>query len=213
MEDIARDGMKNRIIDVASKMFMKHSCKQVTMDAIAKEMGISKRTIYENFSDKEMLLEKCVCRIMHNDTLIEQFSSSSSNPNVLLTVTKILALHTSESFRLRCASATDIMKYYPEIYENCIVPNNQQITKAVKAMFKNSQENGYIYPQVNVDIATAMLGEMIKAVLHDNVSLGEYSKSELIEQSVFFYVRGMATPKALKEYEIYIAENPLLMLK
>jgi AcrR family transcriptional regulator len=213
MEDIARDGMKNRIIDVASKMFMKHSCKQVTMDAIAKEMGISKRTIYENFSDKEMLLEKCVCRIMHNDTLIEQFSSSSSNPNVLLTVTKILALHTSESFRLRCASATDIMKYYPEIYENCIVPNNQQITKAVKAMFKTSQENGYIYPQVNVDIATAMLGEMIKAVLHDNVSLGEYSKSELIEQSVFFYVRGMATSKALKEYEIYIAENPLLMLK
>ena len=201
MEDNARDNIKNRIIDVASEMFMKHSCKQVTMDAIAKEMGISKRTIYENFSDKEMLLEKCVSRIMHNDNLIEQFTSSASNSNMLLTVSKVLSLHTCESFRLRCASALDIMKYYPEIYENCITPNNQQISKVVKTMFKT-----YIHPEVNIDIVTTMLGEMIKVVLHNKVFHGEYTQSELIEQSLLFYVRGMATAKALDEYNKYISQ-------
>ena len=60
MENTNRDIVRKRIVEVASNMLLKSSCRQITMDIIAKEMGISKRTIYEIFSDKEKLLEKCM---------------------------------------------------------------------------------------------------------------------------------------------------------
>lgn len=48
--------LRNRIIDKAAVLFTRHGIKSVTMDYIASQMGISKRTLYENFKDKDQLL-------------------------------------------------------------------------------------------------------------------------------------------------------------
>jgi len=48
--------MKKNIILKATELFMKLGFKSVTMDDIAKEMGISKKTIYSHFSNKETVV-------------------------------------------------------------------------------------------------------------------------------------------------------------
>lgn len=50
--------LEQRIIAKASELFLLHGIKAVTMDFLATEMGISKRTLYERFKDKETLLRK-----------------------------------------------------------------------------------------------------------------------------------------------------------
>ena len=57
-----RAELRERIIDTAVEAFTKHGIKSITMDEIAASLGISKRTLYEVFSDKETLLEACVLR-------------------------------------------------------------------------------------------------------------------------------------------------------
>ena len=52
--------LRNRIIDKAAVLFTRHGIKSVTMDYIASQMGISKRTLYENFKDKDQLLLECI---------------------------------------------------------------------------------------------------------------------------------------------------------
>ena len=52
--------IKQRIIEEASKLFAKSGVKRVKMGDLAKHLGISKRTIYENFEDKEELLIACI---------------------------------------------------------------------------------------------------------------------------------------------------------
>ena len=49
--------IKERIIEEAALMFRTYGIRAVTMDMLASQMGISKRTIYENFVDKDELLE------------------------------------------------------------------------------------------------------------------------------------------------------------
>ena len=50
--------MQQRIIDTAESMFFRFGIRSVTMDDIAKELGISKKTIYHYFADKDNLVEK-----------------------------------------------------------------------------------------------------------------------------------------------------------
>ncbi|MBR5778457.1 MAG: TetR/AcrR family transcriptional regulator [Bacteroidales bacterium] len=203
MENSNKNTLKERIIEVASEMFSTYSCKQITMDTIAKEMGISKRTIYENFSDKEMLLEKCISHILEKENYFERLKSEN-NPNFLITLSKFTDLHSSESFKLHCASTQDIIKYYPEIYNTCIIPKNKQIIEIVTDLLQKSQNDGYIDSKIDINIATSMLGEIIKAIIYGKVFFeNEYSKTEIIEQTLFVYLRGMATKKALEEYDEY----------
>ena len=110
MDNANRDIVRNRIVEAASDMLMKHSCRQITMDTIAKEIGVSKRTIYELFSDKETLLEKCVVNIIEKDDSIELFKNDVHD-NFLVTLSRFSDLHSSETFRLRCATTMDISKF------------------------------------------------------------------------------------------------------
>ena len=207
MDSNNRNIVRNRIIEATSKLLLKHSCKQITMDIIAKEIGISKRTIYELFADKEALLEKCIIHIIEKDESIEQFKEDTDN-NFLITLAKFSALHSSESFKLRCASTKDISKYYPEVYNNYFVPRNNRIIEIVKDILINSKEKGYIHKHVNIDIVIVMLSEMINSIIYKKAYFDtDYDKEELLEHTLFIYLRGMATPKALQEYEIYITKN------
>lgn len=56
----SRVELKERIIERAMQAFKTHGIKCITMDDIAASMGISKRTLYEVFANKEMLLEDCI---------------------------------------------------------------------------------------------------------------------------------------------------------
>jgi len=52
--------VKEKIISGASQMFIKYGIRSITMDMISEQLGISKRTIYENFNDKDELLKFCM---------------------------------------------------------------------------------------------------------------------------------------------------------
>lgn len=56
----SRSELRERIIQTVVKAFSTHGIKSITMDDIAASLGISKRTLYEVFSDKKSLLEECI---------------------------------------------------------------------------------------------------------------------------------------------------------
>ena len=51
--------MKEKIIEIAGDMFLKLGFKSVTMDDIAKKLGVSKKTLYTNFGNKAVLVGAC----------------------------------------------------------------------------------------------------------------------------------------------------------
>ena len=59
--------MQQRIIDTAESMFFRFGIRSVTMDDIAKELGISKKTIYQNFEDKDEIVFQMMHCQMEND--------------------------------------------------------------------------------------------------------------------------------------------------
>ena len=76
----SRSELRERIVQTAVESFSTHGIKSITMDDIAASLGISKRTLYEIFSDKESLLEECILNEQQNtDALIKNILDTSSN--------------------------------------------------------------------------------------------------------------------------------------
>ncbi|MCY7351173.1 MAG: TetR/AcrR family transcriptional regulator [Cytophagaceae bacterium] len=108
--------IKERIIQKAESMFFRYGVKAVTMDDIARELGISKKTIYLHFPDKDELVMQVVGREMHRDQCeYEEMESSGIN-----SVEKFI--QASEMMRQTLVNVNprllyEIQKYHPRAWQ------------------------------------------------------------------------------------------------
>lgn len=114
------DQVSQRIIESAEEMFFRYGIKSITMDDIAKQLGMSKKTIYQHFSDKDKLVESLISEhIKRNTGQMCNFQTSAKNAieEVLLTMK-----HLGEMFsKINPTMFYDLFKYHHEswkIYKN-----------------------------------------------------------------------------------------------
>lgn len=138
MNETKIKGNNTVIIENATMLFSQYGTQSVSMDEIAKNCGISKKTIYEFFDSKEMLINVIVKEILIksakdlNDVSADSFDVLSEMNSLLEKLKKIIAVLTPPFFR-------DVKKYYPSSYqtfvefrEKTILPFvNQNIKKGV----------------------------------------------------------------------------------
>ena len=109
------DELKNRIISGAETLFLTYGVKSITMDEIAKNLGISKKTIYQHVSDKDELVTLAVELSMENQiSQVELIHATSKDP-----IDEVLKL--SEYMRSLFSSMNpflimEIQRYYPKAY-------------------------------------------------------------------------------------------------
>lgn len=105
-------GIKERIIVKAGDLFFQYGIKSVSMDELASSLGISKRTIYKNFKDKEEILLSLLVRL--RDERKKIFTSLiSDNNNVVEIFVKVIEIQQSTPI-CNVKFFEDIYKYYPE---------------------------------------------------------------------------------------------------
>lgn len=108
--------MREKIINKASEMFLTLGFKSVTMDDLANEMGISKKTIYQHFANKTKLVEATTNHVFHLVCDgIECIRSENNNPicELFQINSFIKALLKNENI----GPQYQLQKYYPKIYK------------------------------------------------------------------------------------------------
>jgi AcrR family transcriptional regulator len=109
--------MKDKIIEKASELFLKLGFKSVTMDDIAGEMCISKKTIYKYFCNKEVLIEESTS-LVHEQVHHIINTTVSKNYNAIKENFEIRKMF-KEMFKSSDSSpAFQLKKHYPEIFQN-----------------------------------------------------------------------------------------------
>jgi len=109
--------MKDKIIHKASEMFMTLGFKSVTMDDIATNMGISKKTIYSHFNNKETIVAVVTDAIFEEVTTdIDSICAQNNNPiEELYDIKKRVMEHMRNE---KASPWYQLQKYYPAIYAN-----------------------------------------------------------------------------------------------
>jgi AcrR family transcriptional regulator len=188
----------NRIIDGAAELFRVYGIRAVTMDMIAEQLGISKRTIYERFGDKdEMLFAVMNSMIIKQKERIDSIIESS--PDIISAIFTLLNLGRDHAASMNPVIGSDLRKYHSKVLvrikEKC---DNPDYEGALKIIVKG-KEQGYFRKDIDDGIVSRFFTEL-KTVIGDNkvFPTDEFLHSDLIKNVVINYLRGIATGEGIK---------------
>lgn len=192
--------LKERIVNVASQSFMTHGIKSVKMDEIAASLGISKRTLYEVFPDKETLLEACIRRkYEENDEFVCGVLATTDN---VMEVVLRLFQWSIEKFHATNRVFFEEIKKYPKAYQLMSSRHNQDSEETVK-FFKEGVRQGFFRDDVNFAIAGVLVRTQVNLLI-DSDLCDKYPFIEVYESIMFTFLRGISTEKGSHVLEDFI---------
>ena len=199
---VPRPELRERIIDIAVEAFSAHGIKSITMDDIATSLGISKRTLYEVFSDKETLLEECILKGQkEGDEFLKNVLATSGN---VLEVLLKCYQRSIEQFHATNKKFFEDIKKYPKVY-NMMKERSESDSEKTMSFFMLGVEQGIFRSDVNFAIVNLLVREQFDVLLNTDVC-NEYSFIEVYESIMFTYIRGISTEKGAKVLEDFISE-------
>lgn len=197
--------MKDKIIKKATDMFLKLGFKSVTMDDIACEMCISKKTIYKYFSNKEMLIEEGT-EVVHQKIHMLMDDIMAQNHNAI-----------EENFRMRemfkemfksfdHSPAYQLKIHYPEIYAKMMANEIEDCSNVFRQNIEKGIAQGLYRPETDIEAAVTFYYTLIFSI-NENTQL-EKDAYEMEFKALEYHTRAIATAKGITELEKHL-NNPL----
>jgi len=200
------DKHKERIIDESITMFMKHGVRSVTMDDIAKHCGISKRTLYESFKDKEDLLVNCVEKV-HLTKKKQHEEIVAQSENVIEVLLNKIKQVMRESAQFSPTFHQEILKFYPAIAALQEKYFQEFASNEINRFIKKGVNQGLFRGDLNVDIVTSLLIGQIRFVFFELLKNSKFTPGEVFKTTILCFARGIATKKGLEIIEDFEKNN------
>lgn len=185
--------LRKRIVCAATLLFQQHGIKQVRMDDVASKLGISKKTLYGAFADKEaILLEVVKLTSASLCTGIKEILASSSN-----VVEQIFLLYKRIIEHVRVINPlffTDLIRY-AEV-EAYFERMHAEHACYVKEWLMMGVKQGLLRDDINYDVFLRQDGFQIDKLL-TNPSVRSYPADVIYRSVVLVLLRGMATEKGM----------------
>ena len=190
--------MKDKIISKATELFLKLGFKSVTMDDIAGEMCISKKTIYKYFCNKEVLIEQGTV-IVHEKIHQEISSIIAKNYNAIEENFEIRKMF-KEMFQSSDTSPIyQLKKHYPEIYEKVMSREIDECNAVFKLNAKKGIEQGLYRETIAIENCIKFYYTLIFNINETTKLENEVLQLEL--QALEYHTRAIATPEGIIELE------------
>lgn len=199
--NIVNNELRERIIEYAAKLFMQQGIKDIKMDDIARGMGISKRTIYEQFSDKKELLLNTIDSIQKEIAAKAKPYIQDPQHNTLEIILYLYSSYIEILSAVNRKFFTDLSKY-PEIVEQKEKKERLNECKFM-AWIKKGVDEGLFRKDVNLDIVQYILKRDLD-LLSRTDEFPTYSPRELGRSFILFYLRGISTEKGQAIIEKFI---------
>lgn len=199
---------REQILETSLHLFLQRGCKNLTMDEVASENGISKRTLYEMFKDKSSLLEESIISLHEKKRgMVTHYFERHENVLELLLDSmekgdeKILDTH--YQFMM------EVKKYYPELHRRFIMTFQMNQYEMLKKLFYKGCEDGYFRKEgVDYDsLAYSLL--VICNRTTDTTSFGDVrvNHQQAIMRTVVIILRGISTVKGIETIDNHIKNN------
>ncbi|NLE33491.1 MAG: TetR/AcrR family transcriptional regulator [Bacteroidales bacterium] len=192
------DEYNARIIAGAAELFRTYGIKAVTMDTIATHLGISKRSIYERFRDKDTLLYAVLdSMIARQREKIESILESS--PDVISAVFTIIRMSRNHAATMNPLISSDLKKYHSSVLERlretCGHPDHEA---ALRILAKGISQGIFRH-----DIDTEIVGRAFRGIAgltgdEELFPADRFMRRDIMINVMVNYMRGISTAKGIK---------------
>ena len=189
-----RASLRGRIIECTMQEFAKHGIRGVRMDDIASALGISKRTLYEIFEDKETLLfEGVKVYEQRKKEMLKEYSEAGHH--VMDIILEAYRMKMEEVRAVNPAFYIDLVKY-PKL-ELHMKENKLHTHDDFIAFMQRGVEEGFLRPDVNYDMIPHMFDAIGQYIL-SNQLIRKYSIEELFSNYFLTALRGLCTEEGIR---------------
>ena len=195
--------IRDRILNGTQQLFFRYGVKSITMDDIARELGISKKTIYKYFVDKnDLVLNFSRMQMLCERVEIEQAMEGSRNAieEIMQSVKIMQKLFT----RISPSTIYDLMKYHPDAFDEFRTFKQNHLTQIVEKNLLRGIREGLYREDINTKILSRLRVEEIEWTL-DYEKLGiemhQIPQAHTILLEHFLY--GLCTLKGHKLFDKY----------
>ena len=198
-----RQSLRDRILNTAMALFSTRGVKAVKMDDIAASLGISKRTLYEIYENKEVLLFEGV-RSHRENTAAQMRAFAEEADNVMDIVLFIYQLKNRE-FRDTSPLFFEDLQKYPRIEQYMEQERKQNQDEFMEFMQRGVSE-GYFRADVNYQLISHLF-DALGEYMREHRLYQEYSSEELFNNLLFVTLRGFCTQRGVEVLDQFMKES------
>lgn len=194
---------RERIIEEAAKMFRTYGIRGVTMDMLANQMGISKRTIYEVFRDKDELLQGVLkwMKVRQSETMTKILGESE---NVIQAIFRMLELMRDHFQNMSPAFQMDMRRYHNDLLIKLGETNELPFYSTNSEIIRRGIKEGIFRKEIDVEITNKGIAEVARISNdHELFPPEDFFRKDVIRNVYLNYLRGISTQKGLDLIDYY----------
>lgn len=194
--------VKENILNIAQRNFFQKGLRQVSMDEIAEEAGISKRTLYELYKSKEQLIADVIYRnfdsvLTQMATFIEEMRQNGCNSLEILVRIYIFSRQCRE--KINEIVFDELRKYYPTLNSTQIQTLQTKHDQLLDQLSLDCKQAGFIREDVNTDLIFHLFRDLHNDKLQ-YVASGKYTASDIVAYLILPLIRSIGTYKGHRAF-------------
>jgi AcrR family transcriptional regulator len=195
--------MQDRIIAKAHELFMRYGFRSVSMDEIATQLGVSKKTIYQYFTDKDALVESIIeMEIKGNEKIcsVQKTECKDAVHEIFLALD-----HMGEMLEnMNPSLMYDLERYHPAAFKKLRGHKNKFFYDVVKDNLERGKKEGLYREEIKTEIIAQFRLASTFLVFDGNVfPRDKYTILQLMEEVTDNYLHGIVSVKGQKLIEKY----------
>ena len=199
--------MKEIIINKAASLFLTLGFKSVTMDDIANDLGMSKKTIYTYFDNKTSLVEAGTTHLFKKITDgIKDIKTKSLDPITELHDIKIFLMNSLKGEKT--SPYHQLQKYYPSIHKELKIKKFDFVLESTKKSLQKGVTQGLFRKKINLELISRLYFNGIMGIRNPEIFPIElFNPSVLMENYSEYHLRAIVTKKGLEKLENFYINN------
>lgn len=199
--------VQENILEVALRLFIQYGVKSVTMDDLSKELGMSKKTIYQYYSDKDEIVYLAVKQFLETEEAsFENIRQKSANT---LEEMYWFSKHIKENMqKVNGSMIYDIKKYFPKAWKLFLDHKEQFFKKEIVATILRGKAEGYFREDVDPELMAILRLEQIEMCGDpEKFPMDKYSFTDVQQKFLMHFIMGMLTDKGRELLSTYFKQQ------
>ncbi|NVK49542.1 MAG: TetR/AcrR family transcriptional regulator [Cyclobacteriaceae bacterium] len=196
--------MREKILEAAIEQFSKYGVRSVTMDDIARHLGISKKTLYQEFADKKELVKTAFDQILKLDqNKIEAFMNGSDD-QVIETLVHLSRMMRERLQSINPVTIMEVQKYFPEAWQIFVRHKEEVILSQMMEILERGKNLGYFRKEIEVPIlARIRVDQITSAMDSTNFQDANYDIVKIQLEMMDHFLHGIFTEKGREAYKTH----------
>jgi AcrR family transcriptional regulator len=197
---------RSHIIDVGVNLMRERGLKSLTMDSVASELSMSKRTLYQIFESKNQFIAEVIDRFLdnHRRECTECFNAA---PDTMQALADIFHLHSNHVSGVSIQFFRDMDKLYPDIGAYYRQKHDADM-EHWEYVFNKGVSEGVFRTDVNYKVLLRMMEVQMQALKRtEGMFMEEFSIQEIFHTVTISFLRGIATPKGSRILDNYLSKR------